>query len=63
MIKLFNYEGYVVTVEPEAIMLAPFKAIYDRDKRKDKSMAMQELAYIYFMSVSMKVLNLYLLVY
>ena len=50
MIKLFNYEGYVVTVEPEAIMLAPFKAIYDRDKRKDKSMAMQELAYIYFMS-------------
>lgn len=50
MIKLFRYEGYSVTVEPEAIMLAPFKAIWDRDKRKDKSMAMQELAYIYFMS-------------
>lgn len=50
MIKLFKYEGYSVTVEPEAIMLAPFKAIWDRDKRKDKSMAMQELAYIYFMS-------------
>lgn len=50
MIKLFKFEGYTVTVEPEALMLAPFKAIYDRDKRKDKSMAMQELAYIYFMS-------------
>lgn len=50
MIRLFKYEGYAVSVEPEAIMLAPFKAIWDRDKKKDKSMAMQELAYIYFMS-------------
>ena len=49
MIKLFKYEGYSVAVEPEAIMLAPFKAIWDRDKRKDKSMAMQELAYIYYL--------------
>lgn len=49
MIRLFHYEGYEVEVEPEAIMLAPFKAIYDRDKHKDKSMAKQELAYIYFM--------------
>lgn len=50
MIRLFHYEGYTVSVDPEALLLAPFKAIYDRDKRKDKSMAMQELAYIYFMS-------------
>lgn len=50
MIRLFRYEGYTVSVDPEALLLAPFKAIYDRDKRKDKSMAMQELAYIYFMS-------------
>ena len=49
MIRLFKYEGYTVTVEPEALMLAPFKAIWDRDKDKNKSMAMQELAYIYFM--------------
>lgn len=49
MIKLFEYENYEVIVEPEAIMLAPFKAIYDRDKRKDKSLAKQELAFIYFM--------------
>lgn len=49
MIKLFKYEGYTVTVEPEALMLAPFKAIWKRDKSKDKSRAMQELAFIYFM--------------
>ena len=49
MIRLFKYEAYEVTIEPEAIMLAPFKAVYDRDKHKDKSMAKQELAYIYFM--------------
>ena len=50
MIKLFKYESYEVTVEPEALMLAPFKAIYDRDKHKDKSLAKQELAFIYFMA-------------
>lgn len=47
--KLFKYEGYKITIEPEALMLKPFKAIWDRDKSKDKSVAMQELAYIYFM--------------
>ena len=50
MIRLFKYESYEVTVEPEALMLAPFKAIYDRDKHKDKSLAKQELAFIYFMA-------------
>ena len=49
MIKLFTYEGYTVRVEPEALMLAPFKAIWDRDKSKGKYKAMQELAFIYFM--------------
>ena len=49
MIRLFKYEGYEVTVEPEALMLVPFKAVYGRDKHRDKSMAKQELAYIYFM--------------
>lgn len=49
MIRLFKFEGYQVTVEPEAIMLAPFKAIWNRDKSKTKSTAQQELAFIYFM--------------
>ena len=50
MIKLFKYEGYTVSVEPEAVMLAPFKRLWDRDKTKDKRIAQQEFAYIYFMS-------------
>lgn len=50
MIKLFKYEGYQVIVEPEALMLKPFKAIYNRDRSKNKNTAMQELAYIYFMT-------------
>lgn len=49
MIKLFKYEGYQVTVEPEVLLLTPFKTLYDRDRNKDKSIAKQELAYIYFM--------------
>ena len=49
MVRLFKYEGYEVVIEPEALMLAPFKAIYSRDKHRGKSMAKQELAYIYFM--------------
>lgn len=49
MIKLFEYDNYEVVIDPEAIMLAPFKKLYNRDKRKDKSLAKQELAYIYFM--------------
>lgn len=49
MIRLFKYEGYEVIVEPEALMLAPFRELYDRDKHKDKSMAKQELAFLYFM--------------
>lgn len=48
MVRLFKYEAYEVTIEPEAIMLVPFKTLYDRDKHKDKSMAKQELAYVYF---------------
>ena len=39
MIRLFQYEGYEVKVSPEALLLAPFKAIYKRDKHKDKTLA------------------------
>lgn len=49
MIKLFKYENYEVKVEPEAMLLTPFKALWERDKSKDKSLAKQELAFIYFM--------------
>jgi hypothetical protein len=49
MVRLFQYEGYKVSIAPEALMLQPFKKIWDRDKSKDKHKAMQELGYVYFM--------------
>lgn len=50
MIKLFEYENYEVKVAPEALMLTPFRKLYSRDKNRDKHIAKQELAYVYFMS-------------
>jgi len=44
--KLFKYEGYNVVVDPEALLLKPFKAIWD--KFKDKEEAKQYLDFIYF---------------
>lgn len=49
MVRLFKFEGYQVTVDPEALALAPFKALWQRDKSKTKNIAQQELAFIYFM--------------
>lgn len=46
--KLFKYEGYEVTVAPEALSLKPFKKIWDRDKSKNKEQALLELGFLYF---------------
>lgn len=46
--KLFKYEGYQITIEPEALLLKPFKVIWDRDRSKNKNKALTELGYIYF---------------
>lgn len=48
--KLFKYEGYKITISEEALLLKPFKEIWQRDKSKNKDRALQELGYIYFMS-------------
>lgn len=48
MIRLFKRDGYDVKVDPEALLLKPFKTIWARDKSKDKNRAMQELGFIYF---------------
>lgn len=47
--NLFQYENYEVKISPEALMLKPFKLIYDRDLNAAKIQAKQELAYIYFL--------------
>ena len=46
--KLFKYEGYRITIEPEAMLLKPFKKIWDRDKTASKDKGMMELGFIYF---------------
>ena len=46
--KLFKYEGYKITVEPEALLLKPFKALWKRDRSLTKDKAMMELGFIYF---------------
>ena len=46
--KLFKYEGYEVRVAAEALVLKPFKRLWDRDKSKTKEKATMELAFLYF---------------
>lgn len=47
--KLFKYEGYKVVISEEALMLQPFKKIWNRDRSKSKDKALMELAFVYFM--------------
>lgn len=47
--KLFKYEGYNLTISEEAMLLKPFKLLWNRDRSKNKETALQELGYIYFM--------------
>ena len=50
MIKLFKYEGYKLNISEEALLLKPFKEIWQRDKSKNKDKALQELGYVYLIS-------------
>ena len=47
--RLLVYEGYNLTIDPIALALKPFKAIWVRDKTEKKERAISEIAYIYFM--------------
>ena len=46
--KLFKYEGFKVTIEPEALLLKPFRIIWERDKKDTKEKAINELGFVYF---------------
>ena len=50
MAYLFTIKNLAVVPEPEVYMISPFKEILARDKSKKKVVALQELAYIEFMS-------------
>lgn len=49
MIKAFDIVGTDVTFKPEFLAVPEFKAIWDRDKSKNKNKAIQELSYIVFL--------------
>ena len=46
--KLFKFEGYKVIIEPEALLLKPFRLIWERDKKETKEKAINELGFVYF---------------
>jgi hypothetical protein len=46
--KLFKYEGYKITISEEALVLKPFKDIWQRDKSRNKDRALIELGFVYF---------------
>lgn len=48
--KLLRYEGYRVVIEPELLVLKPFKQIWTRDRTINKDRALAEIAFIYFMA-------------
>lgn len=48
MIKLFKYDNYKVTISEEALLLRPFKLIWNRDRSASKDKALLELGFIYF---------------
>lgn len=58
--KLLKYEGYKLTISEEALLLKPFKAIWDRDKSATKDRALMELGYIYFMEDSRSDYQMYI---
>lgn len=44
-----NENTYKVEFSPQALLLKPFREIWDNDKSKDKENATKELGYVYFM--------------
>lgn len=46
--KLFEFENWQLKITEEAYALKPFKAILNNDKSKDKSLALRELAFVWF---------------
>jgi len=48
--SLFTYKDYKVVIDPNAVAIPPFKAIWERDKTKAKHKATQERSYIYFVN-------------
>ena len=50
IMNLFEIVNNVVTFSPQALMIKPFKAIWDADESEDKTQALLEMSYIYYMA-------------
>jgi hypothetical protein len=48
--NLFEIINNNVEFSPQALAIKPFKVIWEKDKSKDKSRAIQELSFVYYMS-------------
>lgn len=48
--NLFNLENNKVTFTPEALTIKEFKALWDRDVSKTKENAVEDLAYVFFVT-------------
>lgn len=46
--NLFELKDWVLTVQPQAWSLLPFKAILKRDKSRDKANALKEMLFVYY---------------
>ena len=51
---LFKIEGTIVYPNAETLLVPPYKEIWERDKSKDKWVAMKEFAYAEFMTSQLK---------
>lgn len=47
--NLFEIKDFQVIFSAQALALVPFRTLWDRDKTKDKSTSVGELAYVWFM--------------
>lgn len=54
MSYLFKIEDKLVQPNVETLLISPFKEIWERDKSKGKEVALQEFAYIEFMTSQLK---------
>jgi len=48
--NLFEIENNIVVFSPQALLITPFKNIWDADESEDKIVATQTLGFIYYMS-------------
>jgi hypothetical protein len=58
--SIFKIKDNKVIIDPILLVIPEFKNIWERDKSKDKSIAYEELVYIYFMSEQRKDKNPYI---